>query len=136
MTEREVILVKKSWQSFRNIEPAFIADLFYSKLFMDNPRVRKMFPKNMDEQYQKLIAMLSSIVMHASDLSAIDKDIRALGQRHQQQYHVKPSHYNLVKNALLYTLERGLEDEWNDEVKQAWTSCYSAITNLMINNGA
>jgi nitric oxide dioxygenase len=132
MTEKEVLLVKKSWQKFYDINPAIIADLFYSKLFFDHPKLRKLFPKNMDEQYKKLIAMLSSIVIHANDLSVVGSEIRAMALRHRQQYRVKPEHYAMVKDALLFTLEKGLGNEWNDAVKQAWVSCYSTVANMMI----
>ncbi len=49
MTKEEIKLVKQSWRIFRSIDPAVVGDLFYSKLFTDNPGIRKMFPDQMME---------------------------------------------------------------------------------------
>jgi hemoglobin-like flavoprotein len=58
MTNEQIKIVKQSWRIFRSIDPAIVGDLFYSKLFADNPQVKKMFPKNMEEQYKKLVVGL------------------------------------------------------------------------------
>jgi hemoglobin-like flavoprotein len=58
MNKEQIQLVKQSWKLLRNIDPAIVGDLFYSKLFADNPQVKKMFPKNMKEQYKKLVVGL------------------------------------------------------------------------------
>jgi hemoglobin-like flavoprotein len=134
MREEQIVLVKQSWKSFRNIDAHVIGDLFYSKLFFDNPRLRKMFPKTMDAQYQKLIDMLCAIVCRLDDMDALAKDIQKMSMRHTS-YGVKPDHYRLVGNALLWTLEKGLGSDWNDKVKEAWRSCYEMIAAMMIATG-
>jgi len=48
-------LVKQTWKLFREIDPRLVGDTFYSKLFNDTPSLRRMFPKNMNDQYRKLI---------------------------------------------------------------------------------
>jgi hemoglobin-like flavoprotein len=45
MNKEQIQLVKQSWKLLRNIDPAIVGDLFYSKLFADNPQVKKCFPK-------------------------------------------------------------------------------------------
>lgn len=86
----------------------------------------------MEGQYRKLIDMLSSIVIHAGDLSVLSAEIKALAGRHQHHYHVRPEHYAMVGEALLFTLEKGLGNEWNEPVQQAWVSCYSTLAGLMM----
>jgi hemoglobin-like flavoprotein len=44
MTPHEISLIKKSWSIFRDIEPSIVADVFYSRLFLENPELRRMFP--------------------------------------------------------------------------------------------
>ena len=71
MTDEQVILVKNSWKIFRNVNPATIANLFYSKLFFDHPRVRKMFPDIMEQQYVKmfyaiLVLILAGVLLFAA----------------------------------------------------------------------
>ena len=131
MTEAQIILVKKTWKLFRDINPVLVGDTFYSKLFADNPGLRKMFPKYMDEQYKKLIDMLSVIVARLDHLDQLSEEIAAMARRHVS-YGVKPQHFRLVGDALLWTLQQGLGNEWTKEVKDAWTTCYNTLANTMI----
>jgi hemoglobin-like flavoprotein len=132
MTQEEIILIKRTWKLFREINPAVVGDTFYSKLFLDNPSVRKMFPKDMNQQYQKLIDMLSTVVGRLDHLEDLSGEIAAMGQRHVS-YGVKPSQYKKVGEALLWTLEQGLGKDYTPEVKDAWTKCYNTLANAMIN---
>ena len=90
-----------------------------------------MFPADMEQQYKKLIDMLSAIVMRLDNLEALTDDIAAMAQRHVQ-YGVKPLHYNLVGNALLWTLQQGLGKDWNKEIAEAWHNCFTLLANTMI----
>lgn len=131
MTKEQIILVKKSWRVFRSIDPALVGDLFYSKLFADNPSVKKMFPSDMNQQYVKLIDMLSAIVSRLEQLDTLTEEIAAMARRHVT-YGVRPAHYKLVGTALLWTLERGLGTDWNAELKEAWQTCYKQLSDTMI----
>jgi hemoglobin-like flavoprotein len=131
MTEEQIILVKQSWKSFHNVDVHILGDLFYSKLFFDSPRLRKMFPESMEAQHHKLINMLTAIVCRIDDLDAMAEDIKNLALRHTG-YGVKPDHYRLVGNALLWTLEKGLGSSWNEKVKDAWRAFYEMISAMMI----
>lgn len=131
MTNEQIILVKNSWKAFRNIDSGIIGDLFYSKLFIENPKLKKIFPSSMEQQHRKLIDMLSFIISRLDQPEVITEDIKAMALRHEG-YGVKREHYNLVGNALLWTMERGIGNEWNDNVKEAWTACYNMIAKTMI----
>lgn len=131
MTEKQITIIKKTWKLFRDINPLMVGDTFYSKLFTDNPTLRKMFPKYMNEQYMKLIDMLSTIVARLDRLDDLTGEIAAMAGRHVQ-YGVKPEHYRLVGDALLWTLQQGLGNDWNEEVKEAWTKCYTMLAEAMI----
>ena len=131
MTKEEIILIKRTWKLFREINPVVVGDTFYSKLFLDNPSVRKMFPKEMNQQYQKLIDMLSTVVGRLDNLEDLSGDIAAMAQRHVA-YGVKPAQYQKVGEALLWTLEQGLGKDFTTEVKEAWTKCYTTLSDAMI----
>jgi hemoglobin-like flavoprotein len=130
MTEEQIMLVKNSWKTFRNVDAGVIGDLFYSKLFLDHPRLQKMFP-SVEQQHRKLIDMLSYIVSRIDKPETMMEDIKALGIRHEG-YGVKPEHYKLVGDALLWTIERGMGKDWNNAMKAAWTAFYSMIATTMI----
>jgi hemoglobin-like flavoprotein len=131
MTEDEIILVQRTWKIFRCIEPRLVGDVFYSKLFMMQSDLRKMFPATMEHQYKKLTDMISTIVARLDKPDEIAEDIAALGRRHAG-YGVKPQHYKLVGKALLWTLQQGLGNDWTKEVEAAWIKCYAFLSNTMV----
>lgn len=117
---------------FRRIDPKLVGDVFYSKLFMEYPQLRRLFPKNMDEQYQKLLAMVNLLVGRLNQVDNLTDDIEKMARRHVE-YGVKAEHYMAVGNALLWTLEQGMGKDWVPEVQEAWTACYSILSDTMIN---
>ncbi len=131
MTSSQILLVKKSWRLLRNLPPELVADAFYSKLFLDHPELRRMFPKQMDDQYKKLIDMLSSMVARLDDIGSLTQDINDMAKRHVG-YGVQNKHYEMVGAALLWTLEKGLGSDWNEETAEAWAACYGIIAGQMV----
>jgi len=131
MTQEQIQLVKRTWKIFRSIDPVLVGDTFYSKLFNDNPALRRMFPQNMNEQYRKLMDMISTIVARLDHLHELSDDIGAMAQRHAR-YGVRPGHYKLVGKALLWTMEQGLGIDWTPAVKEAWVTCYTTLSDAMI----
>lgn len=131
MTEAQIMLVKKTWSMFRNIDPIIVGDVFYSRLFFKEPSLEKMFKFPMAAQYKKLIDMLSTIVGRLERMDEISAEIKQLAIRHIK-YGVKPAQYEMVGDALLWTLEQGLGNDWNEEVKEAWASCYAILSTTMI----
>jgi hemoglobin-like flavoprotein len=131
MTESQIEAVQRTWKIFRSIEPALVGDVFYSKLFMMQPELRKMFPASMDEQYKKILDTLSVMMARLDRLDSLTEDINVLAQRHTG-YGVKPEHYRMVGQALLWTLEQGLGRDWTPDVELAWIECYTMLSRTMI----
>jgi len=132
LTLEQIQLVKNSWGPFRRIDPKLVGDVFYSKLFMEHPGLRRLFPKDMGEQYQKLLAMVNLIVGRLHQIDKLTDDIKEMARRHVR-YGVKAEHYTAVGNALLWTLQQGMGKDWVPEVQQAWTACYTILSDTMIN---
>lgn len=123
--------IKRSWRLFQQIDPLLVGGLFYDKLFTDQPSLRRLFNVPMDAQAQKLVDMLTAIVMHLDRMDEMQEDLVALARRHVS-YGVKPTHYHSVGTALLWTLQQGLGADWTPAVKEAWTACYSSLAETMI----
>lgn len=85
----------------------------------------------MQLQYNKLMDMLNSIVIRLDDMESLSEEIAAMAYRHAG-YGVKPHHYTLVGNALLWTLKQGLGREWTAELEDAWIACYTTLADLMM----
>ena len=130
MTPDQVKLVQ---QSFSQVAP--IADqaaaLFYDRLFEVAPQVKAMFPADMTEQKKKLMATLAVVVNGLTNLETILPAASALAKRHVS-YGVKPIHYPIVGEALLWTLERGLGADWTPELADAWSDAYGVLSDYMI----
>ena len=131
LTKKEIALIKKSWTSIRKIDPSITGDVFYSKLFYDNPELRRLFPQNMEGQYMKLIDMLSTIVARLEKLGDLKIEIVDMAKRHVE-YGVQPEHYSMVGRALIWTLQKAQGNEWNDELQAAWVNCYAILSGTMI----
>ena len=132
MTKEQILLVKKTWNIFREIDPILVGDVFYSKLFFDMPYLEKLFHTPKKEQSKKLIEMLSVIVGRLDNLEELTEEIKQLAIRHVQ-YGVKEQHYKAVGTALLWTLQQGLGNDWDEKVKEAWASCFNILSATMIN---
>lgn len=132
LTVEQIWLVKKTWRMLRGIDPSIVTGAFYAKLFSDHPGLRKMFPKDMEPQYVKLMDMLNAVVARLDRLDELSEDIAAMAERHIG-YGVKNNHYQFVGDALLWTIEKGLGNDWTPPVKSAWTEAYSVLSEAMIN---
>jgi hemoglobin-like flavoprotein len=132
MTPRQIDIVKTSWQlAAANADT--VGPLFYETLFEIAPEVKPMFNRTtVPEQSKKLLSMLSYVVGKLDSLEDILDEVGKLAQRHVK-YGVQDRHYSYVGAALLMTLEKGLGNAWNDEVKDAWTTCFGILSSAMMN---
>ncbi|HVF97068.1 MAG TPA: globin domain-containing protein [Flavisolibacter sp.] len=131
MTKEEISLVKQSWKMVRDVPPQVIGDVFYTKLFLDAPGLRSLFTHSIGNQSEKLVGMLNVIVARLEHMDLLKKDVQALALRHQS-YGVKTAHYDMVGNALLWTLEKAFGPEWNEPLAQAWLKCYTSLATVML----
>jgi hemoglobin-like flavoprotein len=130
LTPRQIQLVQRTWKIFQQIDPNLVGAIFYGKLFSEHPALRKMFPRHMEQQHKKLVDMMSLIVTHIERPLFIAEAMRSSGKRHGE-YGVKPVYYDYVGEAFLWMLEKGLGNDWNEEVKDAWTACYLHAVDMM-----
>ena len=69
--------------------------------------------------------------MRLDKLDELTEEITAMAKRHAE-YGLRPAHYKLVGSALLWTLQQGLGNDWNEEVHDAWAACYTVLAETMI----
>ena len=132
MTNKQIDLVKTSWAIVATIDPVTVGGLFYNRLFEIAPQLRSMFHSPVPEQSKKLMAMINYVISKLDKLEDILHEVAKLAKRHVS-YGVKPEHYSVVGEALLWTLEKGLGEKWNNEIEEAWTICYQVLSSAMIN---
>src|SRR5262245_35710770 len=130
MTPQQVELVQSSFARVAPIAEQAAA-LFYGRLFEIAPEVKPLFAADLAEQGRKLMATLAVVVGGLSNLASILPAASALAKKHVG-YGVQPSHYAPVGAALMWTLEQGLGPAWTPELKEAWTTAYTTLSDYMI----
>jgi hemoglobin-like flavoprotein len=134
MTPQQIAHVKNTWAMVASLNPETVGGLFYNRLFEIAPQLRPMFRGPIPEQSKKLLTMIGYVINKLDKLEDIIDEVGKMAQRHVQ-YGVKADHYNIVAEALLWTLEQGLGEHWTEEVKEAWILCYTTLANAMITAG-
>ena len=130
MTPRQIEIVKLSFAKIMPFKDQ-AAELFYCRLFELDPSLRLMFRPDLTEQKQKLMVALALVVTNLEKMDSLLPSIRVLGQRHKG-YGVRNRHYDVVGQALLWTLEIGMGASWTNELAEAWKNAYGRVANAMI----
>ena len=133
MTPAQIAVVKESFAKVVPIEETAAA-LFYNRLFELDPSLRRLFHTDMKEQGRKLMATLAVAVGGLDNLDTIVPAVRDLGSRHVG-YGVEAAHYETVGDALIWTLEQGLGDDFTEQTKEAWVAAYGLLSSVMIEAG-
>ncbi|MEM8754297.1 MAG: globin family protein [Pseudomonadota bacterium] len=129
MTPEKVKMVQESFAKVAPIADK-AADIFYDRLFEIAPEVRPMFPADMSRQKEVLMQTLGTAVQNLHQVDEIIPVVKELGVRHVG-YGVKDEHYDTVGAALLFTLEKGLGDDWSAELGEAWGETYGTVAGVM-----
>src|SRR5215470_9608639 len=134
--EKEIMTpdqVKAIQDSFSKVKPISeqAAELFYGRLFEIAPAVKPLFRGDVKEQGRILMAVLAAVVQGLGNLQSILPAASALAKRHVG-YGVKAADYAPVGAALLWTLERGLGEQWTPELAAAWGAAYNVLSEFMI----
>src|SRR5712672_3226815 len=111
MTATDKRLVRASLPSIAELSGP-IAMLFYGRLFQMDPRLRPMFKQDIEVQGRKLMDMLTALTTNLNDFGGLIPVLKALGQRHAG-YGVRPEHYQLVTDSLIWALGTALENEFD-----------------------
>ena len=134
MNTEEIALVRASWANLASSQ-ARSAEVFYTRLFEAHPEVRPLFKGEMDEQGEKLMRMIGKAVAALDDLEPLDRVIKMMGARHSG-YGVHDDDYEKLADALFWTLEQGLGDEFTPATRAAWVSVYDDLADMMREGGA
>ena len=129
ITPQQKELLQKTWTMVVPIADT-AAELFYGRLFELEPEYRSMFKNDMSEPGQMLMKTINIAVEALDDVEPLIPVLKQMGADHAG-YGVKDRDYNVVGAALLWTLEQGLGDAFNDEVKYAWGAVYEVLATVM-----
>ena len=122
-------LVRTSFATLA-VMPEVAGALFYERLFALNPQFQPLFKNDMRLQGVKLMTMLAMVVYNLPELSQILPTVRDLAVRHVK-YGVKLPDYDVLRDALLWTLKEALGEDFTPEAREAWTVCYDELAGEM-----
>jgi NAD(P)H-flavin reductase/hemoglobin-like flavoprotein len=123
-------LLKESWALVEEQQDK-VAGYFYARMFLSYPKLRDMFPVQMDVQRTRLLGAIVHAVQTFDEPDRVDEYLRALGRDHRK-FAVEPEHYQMVKFALVQALREYAGDRWNLQYEQAWSDVYDLISAKMI----
>jgi len=129
MTPKQIELVQASFTKVVPIAEA-AAGLFYARLFELDPNLKPMFKGDIKRQGMMLMSMIATAVRGLSNTQALVPMVKNLGRRHVG-YGVKDSHYAIVGQALMDTLEKGLGSDFDAATREAWLAAYSLLSSVM-----
>lgn len=130
MTPQDIALVRANFAQLhrRKIETAC---LFYERLFTTAPSTRALFKSDIELQAAKLMETLTVALAMLNDPGGLTALLTRLGERHRG-YGVRPSHYEAVRSALLWTLETSLGHDFTAQARAAWTGLYDQMAATML----
>ena len=129
MNAEQIRLVQESFEKVVPIAHA-AATLFYGRLFDLDPALESLFKGDMTEQGRKLMQMIGVAVRSLDRLEQVLPAVRALGSRHAG-YGVREKDYVTVGRALIWTLKKGLGDDFTPETEAAWVAVYVTLAGVM-----
>jgi hemoglobin-like flavoprotein len=112
------------------VMPEVAAALFYERLFEANPDFRALFKNDMRVQGLKLMTTLAMVVYNLPEPGKVSPAIRDLAVRHVG-YGVRLADYDTLAEALLWTLEQALGEDFTPAVREAWVVCYDELAGEM-----
>lgn len=139
-------LVKQSWEILRKDAQAN-AVAFFGRVFEIAPAAKALFPFMQDasvpfEQNPKVrshaLQVFSLTGNAASQLGEkgayeiMEPQLKKLAAKHVSSG-VADAHFEVVKEALLQTIEAGLPELWSPKLKLAWSDAYDTLATTLKN---
>ena len=132
MTQLQIRLVRESWEAARR-EPLALKILFYERLFYLAPETRAIFQRVGHSKI--LIRNLQAIVDRLEVLDDSTYFIPCLADEFVPMA-VRATHYPVIGEALLWTIEKRLGCRWNRQTGTAWQTLYDTLTAVVRNVAA
>jgi hemoglobin-like flavoprotein len=129
MNADELSLIRATFARLKRNKTNF-GRLFYDRLFAIAPDARPLFKGNLDAQVHKLMDSLAIIIGSADNGPTLASILQNLAVRHVT-YGVRSKHYDKLGEALLWSLQRELGDDFTPKVRDAWASLYISVATAM-----
>lgn len=129
MDSEQIALVRLSFAKVagRELEAG---RLFHKRLFEIAPETRVLFRGDLDAQAEKVMHMLGLAVGMLNNAKALAVVLESLGRRHQG-YGVRDAHFEIVGEAMIWTLGEICKDDFTPQVRACWVAAYGEMAAIM-----
>jgi nitric oxide dioxygenase len=129
LTPAQIDLIR---DSFHRLEPDVeVAEKFYDRLFEIAPELRALFRSDMTGQGMRFMRTLRVIVQDLDNPEALHPYLERLAQGHAA-YGVKPEHFHPMGQALIWTMQQALGEDFPEGASAAWEAAYDHLAQEMI----
>lgn len=128
----DIGVVKESLERVRR-RASHVVRYFYAHLFSHHPRLRPLFPADMDDQYERLFAALVNVVDHLGH-PGLPAHLERLGRDHRK-FGISDEDYAAVGESLIAAIRYHSTHSWNTRTETAWLRVY-AIAAAAMTGGA
>ena len=130
LTTAQIDLIR---DSFHRLDPDVetASELLYQRLFEITPELRSMFRSDMAGQGMQFMSTLGVILQHLDDPQALRPHLEHLAQGHAA-YGVKPEHFRLMGQALIWTMRKTLGERFPEGAAAAWETAYELLAREMV----
>lgn len=144
LTESEILLIKKSWKLVVTGGLSKYGTNMMIKIFIEHKDLKPLwrFAKNLEtvdqmngnqmlkKHGEKLFNALDMAIGSLNDLETLVPILIQLGYSHYT-WGIRDTHFGVIGEALIGTLEDGLKDEFNPKVKKAWIKVFGVVESQM-----
>ena len=130
ITPEQVRLVQASFTPLLPMAEA-IGEMLYSRIFELAPEARDLFEDDIRPQVKRLMAAVKVAIDGLSRVDEVAPFLVRLGAQHAR-YDVRPEHFTVGGEALLWTLEQGLGDSFTAELRDAWAAAWDVVAGAMV----
>ncbi|ODV61070.1 globin-like protein [Ascoidea rubescens DSM 1968] len=107
---------------------------FYQNLLSMDPELERIYP-SIKHQAVAFSGVLGTAITTLENLSVLDDYLIQLGRRHARILCIEPSHFELMGEAFLKTLQDRFGVAFSVELEDVWARLYSYLANTMLQGG-
>lgn len=134
MSPEAAARIRQSYLGFATrLDP--LLDAFFTRLFSQHPQLRSMFPADLTLQKVRMAASLSLLFRNIDCLGTLEPILMELGAQHAR-WGVRPEHYPIVRDALLWAIEQTAQPAWGHQLRADWNEAIGRIAALMLKGAA
>ena len=127
MTTTQIELVQHSWKLVAATGAQTAGRLFYNNLQEIVPEIKMTCRGSQGtDPARKILSVISYLTRKQHKPAVLTGEVGKITRQHVK-YHLRDEQYIKVGKALMYALEAGLGNNWNQDVKNAWVMCYITV---------